>query len=153
MKKNNAGYSFLEVFIVMVIMVVLIMAAVETYVHMRKKAIELSERTLIASVGTAMKNYYARYNAWLDPYQSVNPLTLLKDSAPEFRTELPPVPSDNKTWGLVATWGTVRRYNIYCPHYTTTPTPKGNYWMFVILDPGPPVIKPGTMLQIQAYGH
>lgn len=114
------GYTFVETIIVLAILLIFISAAVMTYIDMRKKSRDVSEKALIATLQLAINQYHARYLVW--PTQE--PFTLMK-YPPTY--VLDDYYADGINW-VLADEGTA--YLIACPHVSLMGYEKGYVWRY-----------------------
>jgi type II secretory pathway pseudopilin PulG len=118
------GYSFVELMVVFVILVILVLAAIETYVFIKEKSYTVSEKATIAALQTAIKAYYARNLVWfqgatLDPF-SLMQYPPLRNCCSSTAGVLP------ETWGVKYNAG--GWYDIACPHANIDAYTQGLHW-------------------------
>lgn len=155
------GYTFVELIIILSILLILVVAAVLTFVDLRAKARNISDQAVITALQAAINTYYAKFRE----YPGCPPfITRCNDpsglsalchttctTAQAQIMKYPPSKiwnyynnsGDDNTWAVGGLPGTCYSqcdyFAIYCPHvttYTNPPPPtKGYVWYYFPVNP------------------
>jgi prepilin-type N-terminal cleavage/methylation domain-containing protein len=70
--RNNKGFTLTELIIVLIIIAILTAVAIPIYTKYNRRAMTVEAKSLLATINTSQRAYYANYNGFLDIYGTVD---------------------------------------------------------------------------------
>ena len=136
---NKKAFTLLELIIVLALLAILASVAVAKFVDMSKKTLDVTEKTTIDALRSAILLYKAKYDVWPDGDESTwSPLELLENPPPR-RVHTGTPDYMNGTEWVYGTWaagGGRYFWRICCPHGSPETTVPGGYpgycWHYMI---------------------